>query len=49
MKPAYEKADAEVVLFDNSDIITTSGGDDINGGSGNIYCQTSNGFENSFR
>lgn len=27
MKQAYEKAKAKVVLFDNSDVITTSGGD----------------------
>lgn len=27
MKQAYEKAKAHVVLFDNSDVITTSGGD----------------------
>lgn len=26
MKQAYEKAKAHVVLFDNSDVITTSGG-----------------------
>ena len=29
MKQAYEKAKAHVVLFDNSDVITTSG---VNGG-----------------
>lgn len=34
MKQPYEKADAEVVLFDNSDIITTSGGTS----SENYYC-----------
>lgn len=27
MKQTYEKAKAHVVLFDNSDVITTSGGD----------------------
>lgn len=40
MKQLYEKADAEVVLFDNSDIITTSGGDDINSGGGNVSTVT---------
>lgn len=31
MKQSYEKAMAKVVLFDNSDVITTSGGTDENG------------------
>lgn len=30
----YEKATAEVVLFDNFDVITTSGSDDTNIGGG---------------
>lgn len=30
MKHAYEKAIAKVVLFDNSDVITTSGIDELN-------------------
>lgn len=37
MKPTYEKADAEVVLFDNGDVITTSGE--------NTYCFPG-GFDN---
>lgn len=37
MKSTYKKADAEVVLFDNSDIITTSGGEN------KYYCTT--GFD----
>lgn len=38
-KMEYEAAVAEVVLFDNSDVITTSG---------NTYCMSDNGFENAF-
>lgn len=30
----YEKATAEIVLFDNFDMITTSGSDDTNTGGG---------------
>lgn len=40
MKSTYKKADAEVVVFDNSDIVTTSGGDDINSGGGNVSTVT---------
>lgn len=39
-KAAYEKAVAEVVHFDNSDVITTSGGD---GGSGCVTWSNQNG------
>lgn len=39
---SYEKATAEVIFFDNDDVITTSG----NGGT--IFCTTGNGFENGF-
>ncbi len=37
MKSTYKKADAEVVVFDNSDIVTISGGEN------NYYCKT--GFD----
>lgn len=47
----YEKAAAEIVLFDNSDVITTSGldgtndGDCLNGQSkGNCYGSNSKGL-----
>ena len=42
MKQAYEKAKAHVVLFDNSDVITTSGfSEDINS---DMPCKT-NGWD----
>ena len=41
MKQAYEKAKAHVVLFDNSDVITTSGGDgyDYGENEGTVICK----------
>lgn len=38
-KVTYEKANAEIVYFENDDVITTSGKN---------FCMTSNGFENGF-
>lgn len=43
MAMKYEKAVAEVVYFDNSDVITTSGG--TGGGNGCTAWSSQNGYE----
>lgn len=48
MKQAYDKAKAHVVLFDNSDVITTSGGiGEVNSESGG--CQGNGNWEKYHR